>query len=140
MSKNKPLLNKMVSSVLNKDGSEFRDAFNSAAMNKIQNAVNVRTQDIAKDIISNTAPVEDVKQESTEIAESLMDASVNGNETNFVCENGDVVKITQKSANRLIELHDSLNKDNQNTLRNSLSASRKGFNDMVDFAVKKIKG
>jgi hypothetical protein len=140
MSKNKPLLNKMVSSVLNKDGSEFKAAFNSAAMNKIQNAINVRTQDIAQDIISNTPPVDDVQQESAEITESLMDASVNGNETNFVCENGDVVKITQKSANRLIELHDSLNKNNQNTLRNSLSSSRRGFNDMVDFAVKKIKG
>ncbi len=130
----------MVSSVLNKDGSGFKDAFNSAAMNKIQNAVSVRTQDIAQDIISHSTPVEDVQQESTEISESLIDASINGNESNFVCNNGDVVKITQKSANRLIEHHDSLNKDNQTTLRNSLSASKKGFSNMVDFAVKKIKG
>ena len=138
MSTNKPLLDKMVSSALNKDGSGFTDAFNFATMNKIQDAINVRTQDIAQDIISKST--EGVQRENTEITESLIDASVNGNETNFVCENGDVVKITHKSAKRIIELHDSLNKDNQDTLRNSISSSRKGFNDMVDFAVKKIKG
>tara|TARA_Y100000034_G_C6668063_1_gene293138 strand:+ start:144 stop:560 length:417 start_codon:yes stop_codon:yes gene_type:complete len=138
MSTNKQLLNKMVSSAMNKDGSAFKDAFNDAAMNKIQDAVGVRTQDVAKDVISSHT--KETQQESSEISESLIDASVNGNETNFECNNGDVVKITQKSANVLIELHDSLNKDNQISLRNSISESRKEFNDMVNFAVKKIKG
>ena len=71
-------LNKMVSSVLNKDGKGFRDAFNDIAMDKIQTAVDNRTTEVAKDIIS---PVTDVQRENTE--------------------------------NKLSELHDALNKDNQ---------------------------
>ena len=75
-------LNKMVSSVLNKDGKGFRDAFNDIAMEKIQTAVDNRTTEVAKDIIaSETVVSDDVQKEDTE--------------------------------NKLSELHDALNKDNQ---------------------------
>ena len=139
---NKPLLNKMVSSVLNKDGEGFRNAFNNVAMDKIQTAIGNRTKEVATDIISSQQEIvsDDVKKEGTEIVESLLGASQSGDVTEHVFENGDVVNITQKSANMLIELHDTLNKDNQILMRNSLSESGKEYDDMVKFAVSKIKG
>jgi len=139
---NKPILNKMVSSVLNKDGEAFRNAFNDIAMDKIQTAIGNRTKEVATDIISSQQEIvsDDVKKEGTEIVESLLDASQGGDDIKHVCENGDVVDITQKSAKMLIELHDTLNKDNQILMRNSLSESGKEYDDMVKFAVSKIKG
>ena len=60
-------LNKMVSSVLNKDGKGFRDAFNDIAMDKIQTAVENRTKEVAQDIIDSATVVsDDVQKEDTE--------------------------------------------------------------------------
>ena len=50
--KDKALLNKMVSSALNKDGVSFTDAFNDAAMLKIQTAIENQTKDVAQNIIN----------------------------------------------------------------------------------------
>jgi len=70
---NKPLLNKMVSSALNKDGSEFRDAFNDIAMNKIQTAIDNRTKEVAQDIISSVSDVqtENAENKLTELHDAL---------------------------------------------------------------------
>ena len=134
-------LNKMVSSVLNKDGKGFRDAFNDIAMDKIQTAVENRTKEVAQDIISSEVfDNNEVKTESTEIIESLVEASSTENKVKHICDNGDIVHITKNVAKNLIELHDYLNKDNQKAMRNSLTGSKKEFENMVDFAVKKLKG
>tara|TARA_Y100000034_G_scaffold22037_2_gene25409 strand:- start:224 stop:652 length:429 start_codon:yes stop_codon:yes gene_type:complete len=140
---NKPQLNKMIYSVLDKDGQGFREVFNDIAMDKIQTAVQNRTREVSQDIISSIstddAPIKN-NDESTNIIESLSEASSSGNEVKHVCNNGEVVYITENTAKNLIELHDYLNKDNQKTLRDSLTNSKREFNDMVDFAVKKLKG
>ena len=140
---NKPQLNKMIYSVLDKDGQRFREVFNDIAMDKIQTAVQNRTREVSQDIISSVstddAPIKN-NNESTNIIESLSEASSSGNEVKHVCNSGEVVYITKNMAKNLIELHDYLNKDNQKTLRDSLTNSKREFNDMVDFAVKKLKG
>ena len=46
-------LNKMVSAALEKDAIGFKDAFDSAAMEKINTAIDNKTQNTAKNIVNS---------------------------------------------------------------------------------------
>ena len=137
-------IDNMLAHIINKDEEGFADAFAEEMKERLASSIVDKDLNISKSLLSNDEEIEieEVREavvDSVDIIGAVKEAYSSEFGVPYTLKDSQMIHILPEDADSIIQIHDTLNAENQEVLRDMLSETEESYQKVLNFCNKKAQ-